>query len=324
MMTYLARMDAATFIVWILAIGAVISVVVFAMSMIVKGNKSKRIKAVISRHRSELGGAQAASLNKGSSVRHRKSEGRAELAQRIITTLNLQKFLSTNDLRNDLARAGLRGRTAVTLFMASRLVGIISGFLLVLFYVNVMKKFPYPEFMKLVFAGGGALVGYYLPKLYLSNKMQNRQDQMTTAFPDMLDLLLICVESGLGVEMAFNKVTEEIMEGSPVLAQELGLMSAELNFLGDRRQAYENFTMRTGLPAAKALATTLIQSEQYGTSVGVALKVLAQEKRDERLSAAERKAASLPAKLTVPMIIFFLPVLFIVVIGPAALQISAR
>ena len=110
------------------------------------------------------------------------------------------------------------------------------------------------------------------------------------------------------------------MENSPILAQEFGLLSAELAYLGDRRQAFENFSNRTGLPIAKSLATTLIQSEQYGTPVGVALGVLSQEKRDERMSAAERKAAALPAKLTVPMIIFFLPVLFIVIIGPAILK----
>jgi tight adherence protein C len=322
MVTYLARMDAATFIVWILVFGAVISVIYFLSTLAVKGKKSKRIKAVISRHRGELGVAQAESLNKSSSVRNRKTETHVELAQKVVALLNLQKFLSSSDLRNDLARAGMRGRSAVTVFIASRLLGITVGFLLVLFYVNVMKKFPYPDFMKLVFAGGGALVGFYLPKILLSNKIQNRQSQMTLSFPDALDLLLICVESGLGVEMAFSKVTEEILESAPVLAQELGLTSAELAYLGDRRVAYENFSNRTGLPAAKALATTLIQSEQYGTPVGVALKVLAQEKRDERLSASEKKAAALPAKLTVPMIIFFLPVIFIVVIGPAAMQIG--
>ena len=173
-----------------------------------------------------------------------------------------------------------------------------------------------------MFSGLGGVVGFFLPKILISNKVQNRQEQMTASFPDALDLLLICVESGLGIEMAFSKVTEEIMENHPILASEIGLTSAELAFLGDRRQAYENFALRTGMDVAKSLSTTLIQSEQYGTPVGTALKVLAQEKRDERMSAAEKKAAALPAKLTVPMIIFFLPVLFIVVIGPAALSLG--
>jgi len=323
MITYLARMDAATFIVWILVIGAVISVGGFLASLIIKGKKSKRIKAVISRHRSDLGSAQIESLTRTSSSRQRKPDTGVELAQKLIELLNLQKLLSSQDVRDDLSKAGMRSRSAVTIYVASRLLGAVIGFVLVLGYVNVMKDFTYPDFMKFVFAAAGALVGYYLPKIFLSNKIQNRQAQMNAAFPDMLDLLLICVESGLGVEMAFSRVTEELLESAPILAQELGLTSAELAYLGDRRQAYENFVNRTGLPSAKALSTTLIQSDQYGTPVGTALKVLAQEKRDERMSAAEKKAASLPAKLTVPMILFFLPVLFIVVIGPAACQMNA-
>lgn len=324
MMNTLAQADTATLIVWFLIFSAAVSVVIFGASFAVQGKKSKRIKGVISRHRGELSAAQADSLNKTSAVRQRRKDTKVELAQKLLSLLNLQNLMASGDLKAELAMAGLRGQSAVIMYVTSRILGIFAGFVLVLFYVNVMKEFPYPEFMKFVFAGGGGLVGFYLPKILLKNKIQNRQDQMTEAFPDMLDLLLICVESGLGVEMAFSKVTEEIMESCPVLAQELGLTSAELAYLGDRRQAYDNFAKRTGMPAAKALATTLIQSEQYGTPVGVALQVLAQEKRDERLSAAEKKAAALPAKLTVPMIIFFLPVLFIVVIGPAAMQIAAR
>jgi tight adherence protein C len=143
---------------------------------------------------------------------------------------------------------------------------------------------------------------------------------MTATFPDMLDLLVICVEAGLSIEAAFTRVTEEIADSSPVLAEEIGLTSAELTFLGDRSKAYANLSARTGLPAAKSLATALIQSERYGTPVSVALKVLAQENRDDRMAKAEKKAGALPAQLTVPMIVFFLPVLFLVIIGPAIIQ----
>ncbi|MFQ5764344.1 MAG: type II secretion system F family protein, partial [Rhodospirillales bacterium] len=225
-------------------------------------------------------------------------------------------------LRSELAQAGLRGRQVVAAYITTRLLMAIGGGIATLILLGLMKKFPYPEFVKFIFAGVGAVAGFYLPKLLLANTVQKRQQEMNDAFPDALDLLVICVESGLGVEAAFSRVTEEIIESSPILAQEFGLLSAELAYLGDRRQAYQNFTNRTGMASVKALATALVQSEQYGTPVGVALQVLAQEKRDERLSEAEKKAAALPAKLTVPMIIFFLPVLFIVVIGPAALQIS--
>ncbi len=321
-MTAIARMGSSDMLLLLLVAGAVIAVAIFAMSFAIKGKRSKRIKSVVSKHRGELGQRQAEQLNKPSAMRHRKQKGHVELAQKLVSLLNLQKLMSSGEIRENLAHAGMRGRNAVTVYLASRIVGAVVGFGVTLLMVGLMKKFPYPDFVRFVFAGVGAAAGFYLPRIILTSQAQKRQAEMTGVFPDTLDLMLICVESGLGIEMAFGRVTEEIMESSPILAQELGLTSAELAFLGDRRQAYENFAKRTGMPAVKALTTTLIQSEQYGTPVGLALKVLAQEKRDERLSAAEKKAAALPAKLTVPMIIFFLPVLFIVVIGPAAMQIG--
>ncbi len=323
-MAAIARMGFTETIFLLLVAGAVIAVVVFATTFAVKGKRSKRIKSVVSKHRGELSARQLESMNKPSAMRQRKQKAHVELAQRLVSILNLQKLMSSKEIRESLAQAGLRGRSAVTMYLASRVLIAIVGFGVTLLVVGLMKKFPYPDFVRFVFAGGGAAIGFYLPKVLLTNMAQKRKDEMTETFPDALDLMLICVESGLGVEMAFSRVTEEIMNSSPTLAQELGLTSAELAFLGDRRQAYENFAKRTGMPAVKALSTTLIQSEQYGTPVGKALKVLADEKRGERMSAAEKKAASLPAKLTVPMIIFFLPVLFIVVIGPAAMQVASR
>ena len=240
----------------------------------------------------------------------------------LLKIVNLQHLLQSDNVRIALAQAGLRGRGVVAAYISTRVFMAIGAGIATLIMVGLMKKFPYPDFVRFIFAGVGAVVGFYLPKLLLANTVQKRQQEMSDVFPDALDLLTICVEAGLGIEGAFARVTEEIIDASPILAQEFGLLSAELAFLGDRRQAYENFSRRTGMPAAKALATALIQSEQYGTSVGVALKVLSQEKRQERMSEAEKKAAALPAKLTVPMIIFFLPVLFIVVIGPAAMQIG--
>ena len=143
---------------------------------------------------------------------------------------------------------------------------------------------------------------------------------MRLAFPDAIDLLVICVQAGLSIEAAFARVTEEISSTSEALSQEISLTAAELAFLGDRHKAYENFAERTGLEGAKSLGTALSQADKYGTPVGIALKVLAEESRNERMSRAETKAARLPAQLTVPMIMFFLPVLFIVIIGPAVLQ----
>ena len=321
-MTALLRMDIPTMIMWVLVLGAVISALVFGLSFLEGGKKAKRIKDVVSRHRGDLSRMQMETLQKTSVIRQQTTKPHVVLFNKILKAVNLQHILTAKDVRNELAQAGLRGRSVVAGYYSTRILVALGGGIGTLVYIGLMDEFPYPNFVKFIFAGVGAVAGYYLPKLLLANSIQKRQDEMSDAFPDTLDLMVICVEAGLGVESAFVRVTEEIADASPILAQEFGLLSAELAYLGDRRQAYENFANRTGMPSAKALSTTMIQSEQYGTPVGVALQVLAQEKRDERMHQAEKKAAALPAKLTVPMIIFFLPVLFIVVIGPAAMQIG--
>ena len=313
-------MDLTTFIMWVLAAGALVAVVIFGMSFLKGGRRSKRIKAVVNQHRGDLSRKQVDGLQKPSAIRQRKDKAHVQLVNRLLEVINLQHLLSSKEISYELAQAGLRGRGVVPAYVSTRVLMAIGAAIGTLVVLGLAKEFPYPEFVKFLFAGGGGLAGFFLPKLLLKNTITKRQKDMTRAFPDSLDLLTICVESGLGVEAAFARVTEEIIEASPTLAQEFGLLTAELAYLTERRQAYENFSNRIGLPTAKALATSLIQSEQYGTPVGVALKVLSQEKRDERMSAAEQKAAALPAKLTVPMIIFFLPVLFVVVIGPAAIQ----
>ena len=157
--------------------------------------------------------------------------------------------------------------------------------------------------------------------MFVENLVQRRQTSIKNAFPDALDMLLICVQSGMSVEAAFGKVSSEIGAQSLELAEELSLTTAELSYLQDRRQAFENLGKRTGIPGIKSVATALIQAERYGTPVGQALRVMAKENRDMRMSEAEKKAAALPPKLTVPMIIFFLPVLFVVILGPAIIQV---
>jgi len=315
--------DLTQYIVWALIGIAVLSAGGFAFNFIGKGKKSKRINTVLNKRRDELGKQQMQSLTKSSGIRQKQNKtAYVEFVTSVVSKLNLQSLVGSQEVRDMLQQAGMRSQNAVMVYTGSRAMFGLIIFAGVLTYVNLLPEFPYPGFVKFLFAGGGGLIGVYLPKILIANNVTKRQQSMQLAFPDALDLMVICVEAGLSIENAFARVTEEIMEASAVLAQELGLTSAELAFLGDRRQAYTNFAKRTGLPAAKGLATCLIQSEQYGTPVGVALKVLSQEKRDERMSAAEKKAASLPAKLTVPMIIFFLPVLFLVVIGPAAIRIS--
>jgi tight adherence protein C len=168
---------------------------------------------------------------------------------------------------------------------------------------------------------GAGYAGFYLPNMFLQNLIARRQQSIKEAFPDSLDMLLICVQAGMSVEAAFAKVGKEISNQSLELAEEFSLTTAELSYLNDRRIAFENLGKRTGIPGIKAVATALIQAERYGTPVGQALRVMAKENRDARMSEAEKKAAQLPPKLTVPMIVFNLPVLFVVILGPAVLQV---
>ena len=189
-----------------------------------------------------------------------------------------------------------------------------------MFYLFVLEGLAYPPLIKLMMALGAAFLGSYAPSIFISNLIQKRQQSIKMAFPDALDMLLICVQSGMSVEAAFGKVSKEVGAQSLELAEELSLTTAELSYLQDRRQAFDNLGKRTGIPGVRAVTTALIQAERYGTPVGQALRVMAKENRDIRQSEAEKKAAALPPKLTVPMIVFFLPVLFVVILGPAAIR----
>jgi tight adherence protein C len=240
--------------------------------------------------------------------------------QKIVNQLNLRKMLDTEDLRDRLKRAGLRGQAPLVAFMFFRVAAPTLFFGVAVFYLFVLGALAYPPLIKLMMALGAAFIGSYAPGIFISNLIQKRQHSIKMAFPDALDMLLICVQSGMSVEAAFGKVSKEVASQSLELAEELSLTTAELSYLQDRRHAFENLGKRTGIPGVKAVTTALIQAERYGTPVGQALRVMAKENRDIRQSEAEKKAASLPPKLTVPMIIFFLPVLFIVILGPAAID----
>jgi tight adherence protein C len=198
----------------------------------------------------------------------------------------------------------------------------IALFVTTALYIFAILPLDYPFFFKIGIVVAAACLGYYFPALYVTNRVTKRQKAIRRAWPDALDLLLICVEAGMGVESAFRKVADEIGLQSPVLGEELSLTTAELAYLPDRRTAYENLALRTGVYSVKSVVTSLIQAEKCGTPVGESLRVLAQESRDMRMSEAEKKAAGLGPKLTIPMILFFLPVLFAVIITPAAIQIA--
>ena len=241
--------------------------------------------------------------------------------KRTVDNLRLEKILESPGMREKLSRAGLRGQGPLVAFMFFRFLMPPVVFVAALIYVYGISDLQWSLTFKLLAAIGAALFGYYLPDLFVSNKIQARQQSIMRAFPDALDLLLICVESGMSIEAAFNRVSGEVGTQSVELAEELALTTAELSYLPDRRMAFENLAVRCGHPGVKTVAGALIQSERYGTPLGQALRVTAQENREMRMSEAERKAASLPAKLTVPMIVFFLPCLFVVILGPAALKI---
>lgn len=243
--------------------------------------------------------------------------------KRVVEQFNLTRWLGTETAKAKLVLAGHRGAGAETAFLFFRLVMPIGVTIVALFYLFVLQVLGQPLMIRAGLVVLAGFIGMKLPELYLSNLTSKRQAQIRQAWPDALDMCLICVESGMSSENAFRRVSLEIATQSAVLAEELALLNAELSYLPDRRVAYENLALRTGLEPVKSLTTALIQAERYGTPVGQALRVLAQESRDIRMNEAEKKAAALPPKLTVPMIVFFLPVLFVVIMTPAAIQAFA-
>jgi len=234
----------------------------------------------------------------------------------------LGNLLEGENSREKLASAGYRGQAPLITFMFFRFVMPFIVFSVTLFYLFLILHTHWSPLQKVGAAFVGALIGFYLPDMFVNNMIARRQTSIMRAFPDALDLMLICVESGMSIESSFTRVSGEIGTQSPELAEELALTTAELSYLPDRRQAFDNLAKRCGHPGVKAVATALNQAEKYGTPLGAALRVTANENREMRMQEAERKAASLPAKLTVPMIIFFLPCLFVVIMGPAILTIK--
>jgi tight adherence protein C len=243
--------------------------------------------------------------------------------RQVVNRLNLGRWLATDTAKLKLSMAGYRGQHTEITFLFFRLVAPAALFLVSSFYLFVLKVLDQPTLVLVAIVIAATYFGVKLPEIFLSNTISKRQASIRGAWPDALDLLLICVESGMSIEAAFRRVSTEIGSQSVALAEELTLTTAELSYLPDRRAAFDNLSQRTGLDVVKSVATALMQAEKYGTPVGQALRVLAQESRDMRMNAAEAKAAALPPKLTVPMIIFFLPVLFVVILTPAIIQVMS-
>ena len=239
----------------------------------------------------------------------------------IVDILGLGEKAESSETRRRLRMAGFRGPAAPTTFVAVRLIAALALFLATLVYLYLVLRLEQPVLAVVMFASLAGALGYFVPPLYVRNRIAKRQVEISRNWPDALDLMLICIEAGMSIENVFRKVAEEIGVQSPVMAEELSLTTAELSYLQDRRRAYENLGERTGVESVRAVVTSLIQSEKYGTPLARAIRVLAQESRDMRMAEAEKKAAALPPKLTVPMVLFFMPVLFAVIMGPAVIQI---
>src|ERR1700723_141020 len=280
----------------------------------------KRMKAVAN-ERERIRQRERDRLSKTEKVSLRQTP--KQLVSRVVEDFNLGKWLAQDAARDKLSQAGYRGHAPYITFLFFRLVTPIVLFLAAVLYVFVISHMQKTMPVKIGMCVGVAYLGLQAPMLFLKNAISKRQLSIKRAFPDALDLLLICIESGMSIEAAFRKVSEEVGTQSVALAEEFTLTTAELSYLPDRRQAYENLAQRTGLEGVKAVCLALQQSERYGTPLGTTLRVLAQENRDMRMSEAEKKAAGLPPKLTVPMIVFFLPVLFVVILGPAAIKVMS-
>lgn len=276
--------------------------------------------AVVAARRDELRKAAIEAAGQRKTMRRTEKLAHITFMGRVLDRLNLLKQLESRELRSKLAQAGLRGQAPVVMFVFGRLI-LPFVFGPVAFLVILALQLELEFIMRAGIIVGAVYFGYAAPGIFVSNLAAKRLAPMALAFPDALDLLVICVEAGSSLEVAFNRVAEDIAEQAPELAQEFGLTTAELSFLGDRRIALENMAERIALPAVRSLAMALFQSEKYGTPLTVALRVLAKEGRDDRMAKAEEKAGSLPAMLTGPMIVFFLPVTFIVLLGPAIIQI---
>jgi tight adherence protein C len=304
------------------AIAAVATVITLAMPLLATDTLAKRMNAV-ALEREKIRQRERERLARGEKEKIALRQTPKQYMQNVVEKFNLTKWLAQEEAREKLVQAGYRGQAPYIAFLFFRMVAPVVAFLVALFYLFVVVELDQPATVKIGLCLGAAYGGLQVPYLFLKNRIAKRQLQIRRAFPDALDLLLICVESGMSIEAAFKRVSQEIGSQSIALAEELTLTTAELSYLQDRRTAYDNLAKRTDLEGVKSVCMALQQAERYGTPLAQTLRVMSQENRDMRMSEAEKKAAALPPKLTVPMILFFLPVLFVVILGPAAIKVMA-
>jgi tight adherence protein C len=302
------------------AIAAVATVVTLGMPLLAGDTLDKRMKAV-ALEREKMRQRERERMERKEKVSLRTSP--KAYMQTVVEQFNLSKWVGQEAARDKLMQAGYRGQGPYVAFLFFRMVTSLAMMIGSLVYIFFVTDFGQPTSIKFGICLLATYLGMQGPFVFLKNKIQRRKLSIIRAFPDALDLLLICVEAGMSIEAAFRRVSEEIGSQSIPLCEELTLTTAELSYLPDRRQAYENLAKRTDLDGVKAVCLALQQAERYGTPLAQTLRVMAQENRDMRMSEAEKKAAALPPKLTVPMIVFFLPVLFVVILGPAVIKAMA-
>jgi tight adherence protein C len=312
-------LDSQFMAMMLVAVATAATVWTLAMPLAEGSGLQKRMKSVAS-ERERIRQRERERLAKAQQRPSLRQEPKAYMRQ-VVDRFKLVNWLGTDTAKLKLTMAGYRGQQAEIAFLFFRLVVPIGFFVASSFYLFVLKVLDRPPLILVGIVIACVFAGVKAPEVYLSNHISKRQASIRAAWPDALDLLLICVESGMSIEAAFRRVSAEVGSQSVPLAEELTLTTAELSYLPDRRVAYENLSKRTGLEPVKNVATALVQAERYGTPLGQALRVLAQESRDIRMNEAEKKAAALPPKLTVPMILFFLPVLFVVILTPAIIQV---
>lgn len=297
--------------------------VMFAIyaAITVRDPMARRVKALNERREQLKAGIVTASAKKRASL-VRKTES-ADKLRDSMASLKMIQDSQVQQVQQKLAQAGIRKKELAVAVILGRVVMPIALGGLAALVIYGIDYFPeWGSFKRFMAFAAAVILGYKAPDLYLNNLVAKRTDAIRKGLPDALDLMVICAEAGLTVDAAFNRVAKELGRAYPELGDEYALTAIELSFLSERRQAFENLTYRVNLEAVKGVVTTMIQTERYGTPLASALRVLSAEFRNERMMRAEEKAARLPAIMTVPLILFILPVLFIVILGPAGCSIS--
>ena len=310
-------MDSRFFVRCFAAIAVFASIVLIAYPFVFKSGMNKRIRNfAIERDR-----VRARERTRTAQETRGLRYDEKKFMKKIVEQFLLNQWLNAEDARLKLVMAGYRAPQAETTFLFARLVSPFVGLLLAGVYVYFFGDPGMAGTTQLLIFFAAFYAGLKAPEYYIKNVTIKRQDSMRRAVPDTLDLLLICVEAGMSIEHAFRRVGAEISGQSLALAEELAVTTAELSYLPERKQAYSNLGMRTGLEALRQVMAGLIQAEKYGTPLGQTLRVAARELRDARMHEAEKKGAALPPKLTVPMIVFFLPALLAIILAPAFLKL---